>query len=46
MAPEIFRLSKYDEKVDIFSLGVVMYHLMYQRSPFAAPDASKTLSLN
>lgn len=34
LAPEIFNSDKVDCKVDIFSLGIVFYTLVYNKSPF------------
>ena len=34
MAPEIWEQKMYDEKVDIWSLGVVMYYLLTGYHPF------------
>lgn len=34
MAPEIWEQTPYDEKVDIWSLGVVMYYLLTGYHPF------------
>lgn len=36
MAPEVFRDEQYNEKVDIFSLGIVMYNLCYRVIPALA----------
>lgn len=35
MAPEVFRHEKYNEKVDIYSLGCIMYYLFHGEPPFA-----------
>ena len=35
MAPEIIREEIYDEKIDIWSLGIVLYELCYKTTPFA-----------
>jgi serine/threonine protein kinase len=34
MAPEIIREEKYNEKVDIWSVGIVTYILLSGRPPF------------
>ena len=34
MAPEIFKIKKYDFKVDIFSAGVIFYALVFGKLPF------------
>lgn len=34
VAPEIFKTKMYDCKVDIYSLGIVFYILVYGRMPF------------
>lgn len=35
MAPEVFKCQKYNEKVDTYSLGIVLYRLLNnQRTPF------------
>ena len=37
-APEIFKGDKYDFKLDIWALGVILYQLMYLDLPFIAKD--------
>ena len=34
MAPEILFDRPYDSAVDIYSLGVVLYEMLYNRAPF------------
>ena len=36
MAPEIFENKSYDHNVDIWSLGIFLYELYHNRSPFKA----------
>lgn len=34
MAPEIFAKKKYDENVDIWSAGVILFHMLFAVYPF------------
>ena len=36
MAPEIYKLEEYDEKVDTFSLGIILYFMLSGNHPFAS----------
>ena len=38
MAPEIFGNNKYDEKIDIWSLGILLYELYHGYSPYKGKD--------
>lgn len=44
-APELVMGRQYNEKVDVFSLGVVLYFALSNKLPFAASDAQKVLRL-
>jgi len=46
VAPEILEDEKYDEKVDIFSSGVILYILLTGGSPFHAQDYNQILLKN
>ena len=46
IAPEIFKSKKYDCKIDVFSLGVVFYVLVYGKQPFESKDEEEILTLN
>ena len=35
-APEVFRIGEYDQKVDMWSLGVVLYTMLIGHEPFRA----------
>ena len=36
MAPEILNAKPYDNRCDIYSMGVMLYELLYGRAPFEA----------
>lgn len=46
VAPEIFKTKNYDLKVDVFSLGVVFFILVYGRMPFEGKDQEEILKSN
>ena len=39
MAPEIIKKQKYDESIDVWSLGVLLYELVHSYSPFCSGDS-------
>ena len=38
MAPEIIKKQQYDETIDVWSLGVLLYELVHSYSPFCTED--------
>jgi len=43
MAPEIIRKIKYDEKVDIWSIGIITFILLTGMTPFDTQSKTKSL---
>ena len=41
MAPEIVKLENYNEKVDTWSIGVLLYYIMTQKLPFGDSKSKK-----
>ena len=47
MAPEIIKKQKYDETIDVWSLGVLLYELVHSYSPFYSEDLDiKKIGIN
>ena len=42
MAPEMIKKQKYDETIDIWSLGILLYELVHSYSPFYSEDSDIT----
>lgn len=40
MAPEILKREKYNEKCDIWSIGVILYQMIYGKPPFNPPKGA------
>jgi serine/threonine protein kinase len=45
MAPEVIECKKYDGKSDLWSVGVIMYELLYGRPPYVAMNMADLLRL-
>ncbi|KAG7396093.1 hypothetical protein PHYBOEH_002795 [Phytophthora boehmeriae] len=43
LSPEMIRGDKYDESVDIWAVGIIMFELLVGKPPFMAPDQSETI---
>ena len=44
MAPEIFNDLKYNEKADMWSLGIVLYILLTGKAPYYGNDDDKIIT--
>ena len=44
MAPEIFNEKKYNEKADIWSIGIVLYILLTGKAPYFGNDDEKIIA--
>jgi len=42
-APEMFSGGGYDEKVDIWAIGILMYWMITRKTPFESPYLSDTI---
>ncbi|GAB9472381.1 hypothetical protein Gpo141_00009561 [Globisporangium polare] len=43
LSPEMIRGEKYDESVDIWAIGIIMYELLVGKPPFEAPGQNETI---
>lgn len=44
LSPEMIRGEKYDESVDIWAIGIIMYELLVGKPPFEAPVSAASVS--
>lgn len=44
LSPEMIRGEKYDESVDIWAIGIILYELLVGKPPFEAPVSPSDLS--
>ena len=45
MAPEVMMIKNYSKKADLWSVGVIMYQLLFKTLPFKAPSEKHLLNL-
>lgn len=45
MAPEILRREKYNEKCDVWSVGVIIYQMAFGKAPFVPPKGGNIYDL-
>ena len=38
MTPEVITIGEYDERADIYSLGIMFYEILFGESPFQLSD--------
>ena len=38
MAPEIYAKKKYDNKVDVWALGVLLFYMLFGANPFKSSN--------
>lgn len=41
MAPEVYETDSYGNKIDIWSLGILLYEILHHKSPYAGKSAFK-----
>ena len=46
IAPEIYKSKKYDQKVDVYSAGIIFYILVYGKHPFETNDQDQLIKMN
>ncbi|EGR31402.1 protein kinase domain protein [Ichthyophthirius multifiliis] len=46
IAPEVFNHSQYNQKIDVFSLGIIFYILLYGKLPFDSNTLENIIKLN
>ena len=46
MAPEIFKTNYYNNKIDIYSLGIIFYIAVYDKPPFEGTSKEEICNKN
>mmetsp|Transcript_27875 Transcript_27875/g.34595 ORF Transcript_27875/g.34595 Transcript_27875/m.34595 type:complete len:122 (+) Transcript_27875:547-912(+) len=44
-APEMFRCAGYDQGVDFWAIGILIYEMLFGRTPFHSPEISRVPDL-
>jgi len=44
MAPELFKKERYDEKIDIWSLGILLYEMLHGYTPYMGKTEKDTIA--
>lgn len=45
MSPEVFRGMKYDNKCDVYSIGIILWQMITRRSPYASAQGASHIAI-